>query len=72
MGSNIPGVFMKWNDYDDLVETMLTSKKLQKRGLRNVHDFLNESSLPDYKCVYYQADMEFARYYWEIFHSFSD
>ncbi len=63
LGSNIPGVFYKWDSYSDLVKKLLESDKMKKRGLKNTHEFLNQTSLSDARCVYYQWDMEFARYY---------
>ena len=63
LGSNIPGVFKTWDLYQDQVKKLLESEKMKKRGLRNSSDFLDETALTDFKCVYYQTDMEFAKYY---------
>ena len=41
LGSNIPGVFMKWDLYSDQVQKLLESEKMKKRGLRNANEFLN-------------------------------
>ncbi len=41
LASNIPGVFYSWDTYKDLVRELLESDKLRKRGLRNMHEFLN-------------------------------
>ena len=35
LGSNIPGVFMTWSDYNNLARKMFESEKLRKRGLSN-------------------------------------
>ena len=63
LGSNIPGVLQTWPMYSDLTQRMLECDKLKKRGLRNTMDFMNQTSLPDHKCYFYLADMNFARYY---------
>ena len=63
LGSNIPGVYLKWHLYSDSVQTLLESEKLRRRGLRNTQEFLNYCSLPDHRCVYYKTDMQFARFY---------
>jgi len=39
---------------------------MRKRGLKNAHEFLDQTSLSDFKCYYYMYDMEFARYYWNL------
>ena len=62
-GSNIPGVFLKWDTYSDSVQTLLESEKLKKRGLKNTNEFLNYTSLPDHKTVYWMADMQFSKLY---------
>ena len=64
LGSNIPGVFTTWSEYMPLTERMFESAKLRKRGLNNQLDFLNETHLqPDFKAVYYKAEMLLARFY---------
>jgi len=63
LGSNIPGVYKTWPLYADQVQKLLESDKMRKRGLKNAHEFLDQTSLSDFKCYYYMYDMEFARYY---------
>ena len=63
LASNIPGVLATWDQYSDLTQKMLESEKLKKRGLKNTNDFLNETSLPDYKCYYYLGEIQLAKLY---------
>ena len=63
LGSNIPGVFLKWDLYADQVKRMLESDKMKRRGLRNQHELMDQTALADYKCIYYQYDIELAKYY---------
>ena len=64
LGSNIPGVYLTWPMYQDLAQKLLQSEKLKKRGLRNTHEFLDQTKdLKDFKSHYYMYDMEIARFY---------
>lgn len=63
LGSNIPGVMATWDLYAPLVQKMLESEKMKKRGLKNQFELLNQVALSDFKAVYYAVDIEFARYY---------
>jgi len=44
LGSNIPGVYYTWPMYQDLAQKLLQSEKLRKRGLRNTHEFLDQTA----------------------------
>ena len=64
LGSNVPGVYYTWPMYRDLVQKMIESPKMQKRGLRNTLELIEQSKdLEDYKSNYYIADMQFSKYY---------
>lgn len=58
LGSNVPGVYYTWPMYRELVQKMIESPKMQRRGLRNTAELLEQTSdLPDFKASYYLADM---------------
>ena len=40
-GSNIPGVYLTWDRYSPLIQRMLESEKLKKRGLGNTFEFMD-------------------------------
>ena len=63
LGSNVPGVWSTWSQYKHLTKRMFESDRFSK-GFRSHTDFLNKTRIsPDYKAVYYRAEMELARYY---------
>ena len=63
LGSNIPGVFMTWQDYEKLALRMAEHQKTKKRKARHGTEFLDETNLPDYKAFYYRYDITLTRFY---------
>ena len=57
LGSNIPGVFYTWNDYEHLAKRMVQSEKMKKGNIKHGTEFLDQTDLPDYKAFYYRYEM---------------
>ena len=63
LGSNIPGVFLTWPDYERMALRMAEYQKTRKRKLRHGTEFLDETHLPDFKAFYYRYDITLTRFY---------